>query len=302
VGGCRNCGSLNVRELGFVGQLAPFFLKRVFNLELRERVSVSPVKQWIRRIASPGRKLFSQLYGASAFIEMQVCHACSFVQAAKPFSEEAIASLYLDYRTDFYNKERISYEPTYREIAGRIGVDSTEVQGRVTAATEWLADKIQPSDDFTMLDYGGADGRFLPQLAGEKFVFELNSMEPIPGVTRIRSEAGLGFYSYIHLAHVLEHVVDPLKLVRHVAGYLKPGGYLYIEVPQEMSDSDLRSLQEGTYTSNIPVHEHINLYSLPAATLLVEKAGLELVAAQADHVDLGWAQSVHIRALGRRVS
>jgi hypothetical protein len=302
VGGCRNCGSLKLRELGFVGQLAPFFLKRVFNIKLRERVSVSPLKQWIRRLASPGRKLFSQLYGESAFIEMQVCNECSFVQASKPFPEEAIARLYLDYRTDFYNKERISYEPSYREIADRIGTDDTEVQGRVAAASEWLADKIQLSEDFTMLDYGGADGRFLPKLAGEKFVFELNSMEPIPGITRIRSASDLGTYSYIHLAHVLEHVVDPLELVRHVAGYLKSGGYLYIEVPQEMSDSDLKSLQGGTYTSNIPIHEHINLYSLPAATLLVEKANLELVAARADQVDLGWAKSVHIRVLGRRVS
>jgi hypothetical protein len=285
-----------------VGQLAPFFLKRVFNLELRERVSVDPVKQWIRRLTGPGRKVFSKLYGQSAFIEMQVCNACSFVQAKHPFSEDAIARLYLDYRTDFYNEERIKYESAYREIATRVGTDSTEVQVRVTAATEWLADKIQISDDFTMLDYGGADGRFLPQLAAKKFVYELSNIEPIQGITRIRHEADLGLYSYVHLAHVLEHVVDPLKLVAQVARYLKPGGYLYLEVPQEMSNSDLRALQEGTYPSNIPVHEHINIYSLSALSLLVEKANLELLATKADQVNLGWAQGVHLRALSRRIS
>jgi len=31
---CRNCGSGNLRELGFVGEVAPFFLKRVFNMEV----------------------------------------------------------------------------------------------------------------------------------------------------------------------------------------------------------------------------------------------------------------------------
>jgi len=302
VGGCRNCGSLDVRELGFVGQLAPFFLKRVLNVELRERASVHPVKQWIRRLAGPGRKVFSKVYGESAFVEMQVCNSCSFVQVKHAFSEDAIARLYLDYRTDFYNEERFKYEPAYREIADRVGTDSTEVQVRVTTATEWLADKIQLSDDFTMLDYGGADGRFLPHLAAKKFVYELSNIEPIPGITRIRHEADLGSYSYIHLAHVLEHVSDPLKLVKHIAGYLKPGGYFYIEVPQEMSDSQLRSLQEGTYTSNIPVHEHINVYSPSALALLVENANLELLAAKANPVDLGWAQGVHLRALGRKFS
>lgn len=285
-----------------MGQLAPFFLKRVFNLELRERVSANPVKQWIRRLAGPGRKVFSQLYGESAFVEMQICSACSFVQVKHPFSEDAIARLYLDYRTDFYNHERIKYEPSYREISNRVGTDNTEVQVRVIAATKWLADKIQLSDDFTMLDYGGADGRFLPQLAAKKFVYELSNIEPIQGITRIRCEADLGSYSYIHLAHVLEHVVDPLKLVERVAKYLKPGGYLYLEVPQEMSNSNLKALQEGTYPSSISVHEHINVYSLSALTLLVEKANLELLATKVDTVDLGWAQGVHLRALSRRIS
>jgi hypothetical protein len=153
-----------------------------------------------------------------------------------------------------------------------------------------------------MLDYGGADGRFLPQLTAKKFVYELSNIEPIQGITRIRDEADLRTYSYIHLAHVLEHVVDPLKLVVQVARYLKPGGYLYLEVPQEMSNSDLRALQEGTYPSNIPVHEHINIYSLSALSLLVEKANLELLATKADQVNLGWAQGVHLRALSRRIS
>jgi SAM-dependent methyltransferase len=246
--------------------------------------------------------MFSRLYGESAFIEMQICRECSFVQAKHPYSEESIARLYLDYRKDSYNNERIQYEPGYRDIAARVGTDLTEVDSRVAAATDWLADKIEMSPDFTMLDYGGADGRFLPKLAAKKFVYELSDTEPIPGITRIRREADLTSYSYIHLAHVLEHVVDPLKLVQHVAGYLEPGGYFYIEVPQELSDQDLQSLQAGTYRSNVGVHEHINIYSSTALSQLMKKANLELLAFKADKVDLGWAQGVHLRALGRKVS
>ena len=33
MGECRNCGAQATRDLGFIGEIAPFFLKRVLNLE-----------------------------------------------------------------------------------------------------------------------------------------------------------------------------------------------------------------------------------------------------------------------------
>ena len=303
MGGCRNCGSLDVRELGFVGQLAPFFLKRVFNLELHGRIAVNPVKRCIQLLASPGKRFFARLLGDSAFIEMQVCRSCAFVQAKHPFSEEAITRLYLDYRADSYNVERIKYEPSYRAIAERVGTDDVEVRGRVKAVTEWLSDKIEILDNFTMLDYGGADGRFLPRLpAAEKFVYEVSNIAPLHGIARIPNETELGTYSYIHLAHVLEHVVNPLELVERVAQHIKPGGYLYIEVPQELSDSDLTSLQNESHHFDIFVHEHINKYSLSAITHLLGAAKLKPIATVSDNMDVGWAKAVHLRALARRLA
>jgi hypothetical protein len=180
-------------------------------------------------------------------------------------------------------------------------VDPIEVKNRVTAATDWLADKLDLSGDFTMLDYGGADGRFLPTLRARKFVYDISTLTPIEGVTRISSESDLGQYSYVHLAHVLEHVVNPLKLTASIVKHVEKGGYLYVEVPQEMSDAELEALKNGNYEWNISIHEHINRYSLSSTTSLLEKVGLKVVAARADEVDLGWAQGVHVRALGRKL-
>lgn len=297
---CRNCGSETIRELGFVGELAPFFLKRVFSIEMGKRKSRHPLKQLLRQAAGPGRKYLSQLYGDAAFIEMQVCHTCSFVQAKHPFSDEAIARLYLDYRSDSYNIERIRFEPTYKAIADRIGSDRIEATTRVDRVTNWISDKIELNDEFTMLDFGGADGRFLPSLPGKKYVYELSNIQPLPGITRISAEAQLASYSYIHLAHVLEHVVNPLELVRHVSQYMKNGAYLYIEVPQELRDSDIQALKTGTYKLNLSVHEHINQYSLEALSQVVTKAGIRLLATQKDEVNLGWSKGTHLRALGMR--
>jgi hypothetical protein len=230
-----------------------------------------------------------------------VCKSCYFVQSRHPFMDDALTRHYSDFRTDSYNAERIRYEPTYRAIAHRNGVDPIEVKNRVTVATEWLVDKLDVNGNFTMLDYGGADGRFLPTLKARKFVYDISTLTPVEGVTRISSENDLGQYSYVHLAHVLEHVVNPLKLTASVVEHVEKGGYLYVEVPQEMADAELEALINGSYKLNIPIHEHINIYSLSSTRNLLEKVGLKVVAARADEVDLGWAQGVHVRALGQKI-
>ncbi len=297
---CRNCGSPELRELGFIGRIAPFFLKRVLGIEMRVPVSPHPLKELLRTIGRPVRQVFSKIYSKEAYLEMQICEGCSFVQARWPFPEEWITRLYVDYRSESYNRERTHYEPSYRAISDRVGVDRVEVANRVEAATKFLEGKLEIGADFTMLDYGGADGRFLPGIGARKFVYEISDMAPVDGVTRIGTEEQLGFYGYVHLAHVLEHVVEPLALARRVVERIQPGGYLYVEVPQEIADGDLRALEHGKRRLEIGVHEHINAYSIPAVTKLFEAVGLDLIAIRADNMDVGWARATHIRALGRK--
>ena len=300
MGICRNCGSPELRELGSIGKIAPFFLKRVFQIEMRVPVSPHPLKEFVRRIGRPGQRLFSKIYSKEAYLAMEICMDCSFVQTKYPFPEAWITRLYQDYRSDSYNRERIRFEPGYRLIADRVGVDRTEIANRVQAATEFLKGKLEIGPEFTMLDYGGADGRFLPDLPAEKYVYEISDIAPIGGVHRVATEAELRVYSYVHLAHVLEHLVQPLELVRRVVNYIQPGGYLYVEVPQEIPDADLRRLQEGKGKTELHVHEHINAYSTSAVRKLFEAVGLEVVAIQADRMDVGWASAVHLRALARK--
>jgi len=293
---CRNCGATDLADLGFIGKIEPFFLKRVFNMELHPQRSRSALKQFARTLAWPFRRLASD----RAFLEMQSCKACSFVQAKHPFPEDWITQLYLDYRSATYNAERTHYEPSYAAIAERVGTDTQEVSLRVEGATHFLTGKLELSPTFTMLDYGGADGRFLPPLAEQRFVYEISDIPPIAGVQRVASEDALGRYSYVHLAHVLEHVVYPLQLVKKVVEHVADKGYLYIEVPQEINDENLRLLQQGKAQFDVAIHEHINYFSIPAVTQLMNAAGLHVVAMEAIPVNLGWAKSTIIRALGKR--
>jgi hypothetical protein len=299
VGECRNCGAQVTTDLGFVGEIAPFFLKRVLNLEYGLAPTGHPVKRFLRRIGFFS-KTFQKIYGKSALVEIEICTCCLFMQTKLPFPDEAIARLYADYRSDSYNRERIRYEPEYATIASQVGSCTHEVQARTVGLTRWLTGKVNVDSNFSMLDYGGADGKFLPTLPGEKFVFDISDIAPTQGIVRIRDESELGSYSYIQLAHVLEHVSYPLALTRKAASFLKDCGYLYIEVPQEVSDEATTRLANGDKTIRLDIHEHINRYSAKAVTELLRSAGLSLAGIQVEAADFGWTKATIVRALGTK--
>lgn len=297
---CRNCGSQNLKDLGFIGEVAPFFLKRVLNLEVKTSRAQHPLRLLARRVLALPQRFFAKVYGNHAYVEMQICLDCTFVSTKHPFSEDALGRLYSDYRSATYNRERIHYEPTYAALAPHVGTSDEEVETRVGGLTPWLADQIEHQPGFSMLDYGGSDGRFLPRIEGQKYVFEISDCAPLAGITRISKEAELGTYNYVQIAHVLEHVPEPLVLLKRISSFVKPLGYLYIEVPQDLTDSELAELKAGNTSRGLIVHEHVNCYSIQSISRLATVAGLDLISTQLVPADLGWTTCTNLRALCRR--
>ncbi len=211
---CRNCGRSVLHDIGPWGRVEPFFLKRVFGMELRVAESANPLKQLVRNLASLPMALLSPLHKQYPFLDVQICTHCFFIQTKIPFHEEDIMRLYADYREPSYHRERIQYEPAYAEIAAAVGYDPVEVRTRTAALNAFLRSALPTIDLPTILDYGGSDGRFMPDLPGSKFIYDVSKLEPIPGITRISTESELGRYSLVLLAHVTEHLVHPLALIR----------------------------------------------------------------------------------------
>jgi len=238
--------------------MAPFFIKRVFQID----IGLPPVA-------------------------MQQCAACEFIQTTIPFSADTLARLYEDYRSDSYNRERIAYEPGYAAVADNIGGGYIESgMDRVTSLTRWLQARASVGD--SMLDYGGADGRFLPALPGAKYVYDISDVTPVEGVTRVTE---LESYGYVQLAHVLEHVSDPLGLTRRAAELVDAGGYLMVEVPQDLPD---------TLPGYLLLHEHINFYCASAVRCLLEAVGLEVVDVGAVFIQSAYRNQFCIRGLARK--
>ena len=68
MGECRNCGAQTTRDLGFIGEIAPFFLKRVLNLEYNLAPSGHPLKRFLRRIGFLSQS-FQKIYGKSVLVQ-----------------------------------------------------------------------------------------------------------------------------------------------------------------------------------------------------------------------------------------
>lgn len=75
-------------------------------------------------------------------------------------------------------------------------------------------------------------------------------------------------FDAIRLSHVLEHMRDPVESLRRLAGWLKPGGLLYIEVPD--IESDARNKLRGRLFH----YGHIYNYNPVTLRVAAQRAGL----------------------------
>ena len=73
-------------------------------------------------------------------------------------------------------------------------------------------------------------------------------------------------FDVITLNKVLEHVEDPITMMAHARKWIRPGGFLYIEVP------DVRAAQEGPGREEFFI-EHLHIFTQRSLTQTASKAG-----------------------------
>jgi len=73
-------------------------------------------------------------------------------------------------------------------------------------------------------------------------------------------------YDMITLNKVLEHVPDPIAMLRRTLDWLKPGGFVYVEVP----DGEIAS-QYGSEREEFTI-EHLHVFSLASSAILATQA------------------------------
>ena len=91
-------------------------------------------------------------------------------------------------------------------------------------------------------------------------------------------------YDQIFLVHTLEHVDDPLAILRKARSWLAPSGRLLLAVPNANALSRQIAVQMGWVEFNAAVtpaeaqHGHRRTYSMDTLLSQVRKAGLQVVA------------------------
>jgi SAM-dependent methyltransferase len=161
------------------------------------------------------------------------CARCGLIFFEDRYEPAEAARLYADYRSETYYQERHHWEPWYSRSfnAGLGGAAEMHCRREIYANT--MRRYAQDAAVETVLDYGGDRGQLMLGGPGRHYsVFDISGVEPEPGVTGL-SATSLSDQKFdlVLLCEVLEHVSEPMQVLRDVLNHLKPGGFLYITVP-----------------------------------------------------------------------
>jgi SAM-dependent methyltransferase len=191
-------------------------------------------------------------------------------------------------------KEDLSdfYEGEY--VRGTYGQKLKDNFDRIVALPEDQSDnagRVKRIDDFaggrekrTVLDVGAGLGVFLHRMkqAGWEGVAldpDKQACKHIRDVVGIKTictdfmEAGeIGKFDVVTFNKVLEHVKDPAAMLVKAQEYVKPGGLIYVEVP----DGEL-AVEEGMGREEFFLG-HWHIFSVDSLKLLFKQAGLEVVS------------------------
>lgn len=203
-------------------------------------------------------------------VRLARCQDCGLVFLA--YADSA------DLKSDYVSEKYVSTHGRYLE-------QDRAFRHIARQRVEWLSAQIPPGP---LLEIGPGRGYLLDEARSAGF--DPVGVEPSPRLAaRITAQFGIqvecGFldqvelphdaYDAICMYHVLEHVEDPVSLLREVDGLLAEGGLLVIEVPNIVSAMAQR---RGVRWGAVQLHElHVSQFTPPTLRGLVERAGLEVV-------------------------
>jgi SAM-dependent methyltransferase len=163
------------------------------------------------------------------------CLECGFTFHGRGLSTEEVESYYKSYRDEKYFKDRNACEPFYtRKVHDehekwKGSKDRRLALSKFFSKHNILVDNI---NNLSILDYAGGTGRLIADMPGIKNVFDVSGEQSALGVEKLSSiDLNLKLFDLVVCAQVIEHVTDPKGVAEYLYGLVKPGGYLYVEVP-----------------------------------------------------------------------
>ncbi len=192
------------------------------------------------------------------------CRACRFGFRANRPAEEELSALYRQLDPLVYEKEALGRSKTARRHlrivehyvqAGRL-LDVGCASGaflRCASDAGWTVTGVEPAEALWA-----------------KAKQQMGEQSDVLCATLQGANLNPASFDVLTVWDVLEHVPDPLSFMRHCVSLLKPGGYLFANVP------DLDSVQARLFRNRWPLllAEHLNYFNRKSLQLCGEMAGL----------------------------
>ncbi len=203
--------------------------------------------------------------------ELFRCNLCGHFVSVHDMEKEG---LYGGQYVDSTYGDEAGMRRTFERIIG-LPAEKSDNTGRVNRIA------AQCPSPGTVLDVGSGLCVFLHRMKAAGW--RCTALDPDPRAARhAREVAGveavcadwmtadkLGRFDLITFNKVLEHVKDPIAMLRRSVDYLAPGGVVYVELP----DGEAAADGEGFGREEFFI-EHYHVFSLASLSRLAERAGL----------------------------
>lgn len=178
--------------------------------------------------------------------------------------------------------EDINTKYRYLEELGQdyghsVAPDSDIEQRRGQSLLRYIRDHLPLQHIERVLDYGGGDGRLMSPFRAEGkdcFLVDYNQ-SPVDGVTKLTDTIDdldpEERFDLIFCSHVIEHVAEPLEVMKKLISHLDTGGHLFVEVPMEVWGKPPLLREPVT---------HINFFTRNSLENLLRCSGLEVLACE----------------------
>jgi len=200
------------------------------------------------------------------------CRDCGLLFTNPPRSQEELQQYYAD-------------EGPWAEImhARRLRGKARErirkpltARDRLLIALEPYVPVNTPPPGARVLDFGCGDGKFLDRLQNrgwDTYGIEPAMSEAFPRHHRLEVPPQDATFDFVIVHHVLEHVPEPLDLLRQLAGAMREGGVLFISLPRLDTVA-----QHGHLKYCLDGRKHLVSFSETCLSGLLARAGFATTA------------------------
>lgn len=171
-----------------------------------------------------------------------------------------------------YHEEWLKSYPPYRETYAKVM-------------------ELKKTDSLKMIDIGCGNNiliRFFqnqgwrtiavePSAAARDYL-QKYGLEVVAGTAESIATIGLGDCSFVNLQFVLEHLRNPLEVLRKMYDLLEPGGIIRVCVPNDFSPGQMAYCEHFNEQLRwVCLPDHINYFTFDSLSALLAKAGFQEV-------------------------